>query len=406
MLLFYYEYINLNFYAGTAGNDHRLGAQEAPPAIMSLYTGKTMEKHLKSVIDGGALAGYNAIQQIIDVGSSAVQGIPANAEDRNRTAPFPFCGNRFEFRAVGSNQNVAWPLTVLNSMMAQAMAELSESIEGGMSVRDATAAMLKQSWSAVFNGNGYSTGKIRSALFFFNIYPFLLPPRCTIISVFISLCIFTHTLTQTPTHIPLPCLLFLYAVVFSHLLSPHSLLTQLIPEWHEEAERRGLKNLPNTPAALANFGGPKDVELFSSQDVFGADEVAARRSILMEEYTATMHIEANCLLDMVNTGILPALAADLKDYEHAPALAGSRRAAYLLVAQEVEKLADTIVVAGSFAEEEEEKAALFCGKELRDRMESVREACDAAERLCATKNWPYPSYQDLLFSHQTEVSRC
>merc|ERR1712113_1111736 len=192
---------------------------------MSLYTGKTMEKHLKSVIDGGALAGYNAIQQIIDVGSSAVQGIPANAEDRNRTAPFPFCGNRFEFRAVGSNQNVAWPLTVLNSMMAQAMAELSESIEGGMSVRDATAAMLKQSWSAVFNGNGYST------------------------------------------------------------------------EWHEEAERRGLKNLPNTPAALANFGGPKDVELFSSQDVFGADEVAARRSILMEEYTATMHIEANCLLD-------------------------------------------------------------------------------------------------------------
>merc|ERR1712113_680462 len=153
---------------------------------MSLYTGKTMEKHLKSVIDGGALAGYNAIQQIIDVGSSAVQGIPANAEDRNRTAPFPFCGNRFEFRAVGSNQNVAWPLTVLNSMMAQAMAELSESIEGGMSVRDATAAMLKQSWSAVFNGNGYST------------------------------------------------------------------------EWHEEAERRGLKNLPIClwPRKLRNWPTP------------------------------------------------------------------------------------------------------------------------------------------------------
>ena len=79
---------------GTAGNDHRLGAQEAPPAIMSLYTGLEMEKHLQSVIDGGALAGYKAEGQTIDVGSPAVQGIPANTEDRNRTAPFPFCGNR------------------------------------------------------------------------------------------------------------------------------------------------------------------------------------------------------------------------------------------------------------------------------------------------------------------------
>ena len=93
----------------TAGNDHRLGAQEAPPAIISLYPGQNMEDHIRKIVAGGDLPGYSSEGQQVMAGARSVSPIPAGIEDRNRTAPFPFCGNRFEFRAVGSAQNIALP---------------------------------------------------------------------------------------------------------------------------------------------------------------------------------------------------------------------------------------------------------------------------------------------------------
>ena len=141
----------------TAGNDHRLGAQEAPPAIISLYTGDLMESHLKKVVEGGPLAGYGEETTTIDFGTDAVSPITANLEDRNRTAPFPFCGNRFEFRAVGSSQNISYPLSPSsNWAVAESMGVLADAIEGGKSPRDAVADMLKEHWSIIFNGDGYS----------------------------------------------------------------------------------------------------------------------------------------------------------------------------------------------------------------------------------------------------------
>merc|ERR1712159_24148 len=101
-----------------AGNDHRLGAQEAPPAIMSLYPGTGVEEQLKSIVEGGPLAGYVAKAALADVKSRTAMPAVTNAEDRNRTAPFPWCGNRFEFRAVGSSQNCAFPVSVCNTIMA------------------------------------------------------------------------------------------------------------------------------------------------------------------------------------------------------------------------------------------------------------------------------------------------
>ena len=144
--------------AACSGNDHRLGADEAPPAIISLYTGDKMEEHLRAVMDGGELHGYGEDTTVIETGSTEVGPITANLEDGNRTAPFPFCGNRFEFRAVGSTQNIGFPMAVLNTAYAESMGELSNKIEGGMSVRDAVAEMLSENFNVIFNGNGYSSG--------------------------------------------------------------------------------------------------------------------------------------------------------------------------------------------------------------------------------------------------------
>merc|ERR1711988_1225283 len=132
-----------------AGNDHRLGAQEAPPAIISLYPGTGFEAHVENIIKGGDLLDYKPNKQKANPNCSAAEAIDTNVEDRNRTAPFPFCGNRFEFRAVGSSQNISYPLAILNSAVAESMGVLADAIEGGKSLQGAVADMLKEHWSII-----------------------------------------------------------------------------------------------------------------------------------------------------------------------------------------------------------------------------------------------------------------
>jgi glutamine synthetase len=141
----------------SAGNDHRLGAQEAPPAIISLYTGSLMEQHLKSIVNDGPLEGYGAKTETLDFQTNAIMNIEKNIEDRNRTAPFPFCGNRFEFRAVGSSQNIAWPLMLVNAAFTDSMSAMSDLIESGKSPKEAVKQTLKKHMRVIFNGNGYSS---------------------------------------------------------------------------------------------------------------------------------------------------------------------------------------------------------------------------------------------------------
>merc|ERR1719343_1005045 len=123
----------------TAGNDHRLGAQEAPPAIISLYPGQGFEAHVDAIIAGGPLTGYCSQKKVANPRSRSTMEIPTGVEDRNRTAPFPFCGNRFEFRAVGGSQNCAMPVSICNTIMASGMSYVAGLIEGGKSLRDAVA---------------------------------------------------------------------------------------------------------------------------------------------------------------------------------------------------------------------------------------------------------------------------
>jgi glutamine synthetase len=139
-----------------AGNDHRLGAQEAPPAIMSLYPGVGFEQHANNIVAGGDLLSYQATKGQAHVKARAAMPAETNAEDRNRTAPFPWCGNRFEFRAVGSAQNCSFPVATCNTILASGMAHCSELLESGTSLRDAVAQMLAQTKHVIFTGNGYS----------------------------------------------------------------------------------------------------------------------------------------------------------------------------------------------------------------------------------------------------------
>ncbi|CAJ1418808.1 unnamed protein product, partial [Effrenium voratum] len=250
----------------SAGNDHRLGAQEAPPAIISLYPGQGFEQHVDSIVAGGELLGYKAEKKKQDTGCSAAMHIEANVEDRNRTAPFPFCGNRFEFRAVGSSQNCCLPIMVCNAIMAQGMAHLAGLIEGGMSHRDAVAQVYKENKHVIFTGNGYSA------------------------------------------------------------------------EWPVEAAKRGLPNLNTTPKAVATWKSDKNIKLFEDLKIYTAEETEARQEVMYENYISCLCCEVETMVQMTETGILPACAKDLDKFKGSEALGSSRKSLYEGIVDQLEKL--------------------------------------------------------------------
>jgi len=140
----------------TPGNDYRLGAMEAPPAIVSTYLGESLTNYLDAFRKGQSTTPYAATSKSLSLGVSAVPKVSVPAEDRNRTSPFPYGGHRFEFRAVGSSQNVSMVNTVLCSIFASEFSAMSAKIEGGASAREVAQATLNEHWSIIFNGNGYS----------------------------------------------------------------------------------------------------------------------------------------------------------------------------------------------------------------------------------------------------------
>lgn len=308
-----------------AGNDHRLGAQEAPPAIISLYPGTGFEEHVDNVIKGGPLTGYKAAKKNIDPHSRNTMEVPAGVEDRNRTAPFPFCGNRFEFRAVGSSQNCAMPVAICNTIMASGMAYLSGLIEKGASVRDAVAQVYKENREIIFTGNGYSK------------------------------------------------------------------------EWPVEAEKRGLPNLKTTPLAAKKFNTNKAKALFKEMGIFEPEEVDARADLMFEQYNTILSTEAKTMVRMVETGILPACAKDLSTYKDAPDFAGDRLALYKGIKAENDKLKKMLTAAPEDAADE----AFFWCDTVKPQMESLRSSVDEAEGLLQAGLYPYPTYEDMVYSHHT-----
>eukprot|EP00439_Symbiodinium_sp_Y106_P078221 s70_g17.t1 len=331
----------------SAGNDHRLGAQEAPPAIISLYPGQGFEKYVDEVIKGAELTGYKAEKKKQPTGASQPMSVEANVEDRNRTAPFPFCGNRFEFRAVGSSQNCCLPIMVCNAIMAAGMSQLADLIEGGLSHRDAVAKMFKENKHVIFTGNGYSD------------------------------------------------------------------------EWKTEAGKRGLPNLNTTPKALATWSSDKNKALFEKlspgvsrllvcivalhRKIYSKEETSARQEVMYENYVTCLSIEVQTMIQMVETAILPACVKDLKKTETLPnkKYAPPRKGAYEAIADELEKLRVTFdkMPHGAL-----DKEATYLCDTVKPRMVALRQAVDKAESLMEKGSYPFPTYEELLYSHHFDES--
>lgn len=317
----------LRISVGTAGNDHRLGAQEAPPAIVSMYTGDIMEEHIHKIVAGGDLAGYAPTSDLMNTGAGTLQPVQRGQEDRNRTAPFPFCGNRFEFRAVGSSQNISFPMTLLNAAVSDSLAHISSKIEGGQPVRDAVASTFKENLAGIFNGNGYD------------------------------------------------------------------------PAWVVEAEKRGLFHFRTSAESFPELHSDKNTKLLTGLGVYTSENaLKARAEVLHGQYAETLVIEATTLMEMLNTGIIPAI---VKDQVSIGDLKGSyfdkKLALYDAVIGEAEKLEAAV---DAFPEHEDAKTqATYARETLKPLIESAREVADAVERKIPAELYPFMKLDEVLFKH-------
>jgi len=269
--------------------------------------------------------GYKAERKTADTKATSAMGAPCGVEDRNRTAPFPFCGNRFEFRAVGSSQNCSFPIAMVNTVMASGMARLASLIEGGTKTRDAVAQIYKENRNVIFTGNGYSA------------------------------------------------------------------------EWPMEAKRRGLPNLNSTPLAIATFNSSKAKAVFEAMKIYSPEECDARQEVMLEAYNTTLGVEVATLVRMVDTGILPACAADMATYGAMPSLKTERNASYTAVKKETDALKQ---IFSNKPHDLAAEAAYLCEK-VKPQMNAVRAAVDEAERLMRKDLYPYPTYEDLIYSHHS-----
>merc|ERR1712232_250915 len=256
-------------------------------------------------------------------GCKASMDVESNVEDRNRTAPFPFCGNRYEFRAVGSSQSCSFPIMICNTIMASGMSYLASQIEGGKSVRDSVADMYKKNRNVIFTGNGYSS------------------------------------------------------------------------EWPLEASKRGLPNLNTTPKAIKTWASEKNKKLFQDLGVLSTEETEARAEIMYEAYNTTLSIEAKTMVDMVETGILPACAQDLALYKECPKLSGDRARIYESIKVENDKLGQLLA---SVPHDMASEAEFLCDA-VKGQMAVVRSQVDTAEGLMRKDLYPYPTYEAMLYHH-------
>jgi glutamine synthetase len=324
----------------TAGNDHRLGANEAPPAIMSVYLGSQLEQVFTQIRDGSPRDSSDG--GLMQLGVDTLPEFQKDPGDRNRTSPFAFTGNRFEFRAVGSGQSVAGPLVAMNTILSDSLEwlcnELEQRIGDGVSLEEAAFQVLQQVMrdhgAVVFGGDGYS------------------------------------------------------------------------PEWHHQAvQERGLENLPSCAEALQVLERAEVAELFERQGVLSRVELQSRYEVYAEQYILAIEVEARLALRIARTQLLPAvqgalgdLAASLADQKSLglavdPGLA--ERMAGLN--QELGTKANQLEAALGQAPHGSAAHMKHCSEKLLPLMAELRQAADALEQLVDDDRWPLPTYQEMLF---------
>jgi glutamine synthetase len=324
----------------TSSNDHRLGANEAPPAIMSVYLGSELEDVFKQ-IQRGQLTGSKG-KTIMNLGVDSLPTFAKDAGDRNRTSPFAFTGNRFEFRAVGASQSVSGPLVAMNTMLADSLTwtadRLEAAIGSGTPLNQAVLALLKvvmdEHGAVVFGGNGYSA------------------------------------------------------------------------EWHKMAEERGLPNLPSCAEALPVFKEKAVEELFSRLGVLTPVELASRFDVYAEQYIRAIEVEARLIIGMSKTLVYPAAMSYLGSLgETLTKLAALKVDVSTETATKVADLAKSLTAStakladalGKHDFDSIEKHLVYAAKTLKPLMDEVRKSADALEAEVGDAHWPLPTYQEMLF---------
>jgi glutamine synthetase len=325
----------------SASNDHRLGANEAPPAIISIFLGDQLTDVFEQIKAGGAKSS-KAIGTLT-VGVDTLPGLPKDAGDRNRTSPFAFTGNKFEFRAVASHQSISGPLVALNTIVSESLDYLATELEkatGGdpsklnAAVQKVLQQVMQEHSAVIFNGNGYSE------------------------------------------------------------------------EWHQEAERRGLPNLKTTVDALPCLGDPEVVALFEKYGVLSRRELESRRDIYLEQYCKAINVEALLTIEIAKTKIYPAairyqseLAANCANLK----AAGLTPDMVILekVTSGIKALSDSIAALEKSMSQHGGNGVLtearhFC-HDVLPAMQAVRQATDDLECDVADDLWPLPTYQEMLF---------
>ncbi|MBZ0171828.1 MAG: glutamine synthetase III [Phycisphaerales bacterium] len=329
----------------SAGNDHRLGANEAPPAIISIYLGEMLTDLVEQLekgtpnrtLKGGAL----------DLGALTLPQIPRHSGDRNRTSPFAFTGNKFEFRAVGSTAAVSWPNTVMNTIVAESLDHIATELEQATTRKQRRESLetackrvlksiVKEHKRVVFNGDGYS------------------------------------------------------------------------PDWHTEAERRGLPNLRDSVAAFHVFGSRRARTLFKQYKVLRPAELDSRKIIFFEKYTKQIQIESEQMVLMARQYILPAallqqtlMAEAVVTTEGADVDASSSRAALQTYSDLVDLFRDKTDELDRVADEhlgdDPARHAKYLKEKVIPVMDDCRELGDRIETHVSADFWPFPSYREMLF---------
>ncbi len=330
----------LRLSVASAGNDHRLGGNEAPPAIISMYLGDELTDILESIAASRPAKGRTAMR--MNLGAGNVAGFMKDTADRNRTSPFAFTGNKFEFRMLGSTTNISCPNVMINTAVAETIDRFATALENSKNVEEDAKKLIRETYLAhrriVFNGNGYSE------------------------------------------------------------------------EWTEEAKKRGLSNITDTPAALERYTDEKNVALLTKYGVYSAEEIAARKEILLDNYAKTISIEANTMLEMVRREVLSAavnFSAKLSHVVKDKVACGVSATTETDILRRVAALTDAIYAGTDRLEKAAAEAKKAVGtsalaaayrNKVVPAMESLRASCDELETITPRELWKMPTYSDLLFS--------
>jgi glutamine synthetase len=329
----------------TSGNEHRLGANEAPPAIISVFMGDMLTRVIEDIA-AGKTGKQGAAQAMIQLGVAKLPEIAKDNTDRNRTSPFAFTGAKFEFRAVGSSQSIAFPVMLLNATAAEAIGELTAAIKKELkttkSKDDAVLKVIREAFKSTstirFEGNGYAA------------------------------------------------------------------------DWVVQAKKRGLPNFRRSPEALQQIVTKQSLKLFTDLGILTEEEVKSRYHIRLERYIKDMLIELHTLAEIIDTMVLPAGYAYLGSLADAAAKAKSagikpipQVAAANAAGALVEKLQKRAAALRAVIQKAEglhdhaEKQAQLLTSSGAEAMEAVREISDALEISIGDGYWPLPRYREMLF---------